>query len=159
MWLVQNSNPVPTLHNRDKIEQFIDRSLLGDWSIRIEHSVGDSSQEDAVWLQWGTTLFAITSPKAVMEAIDDCHASNPSHDIRIHAEKFRPEMRMVYCVYRAAESSNASGNGEGQSVAANQDWIQLPEEKIPAKGNNAWRYVAAATTLAGTLIVWEAASS
>lgn len=159
MWLVQNSNPVPTLYNRDKIEEFVDRSLLGDWSIRIEHAVGDSSQEDSVWLQWGTTLFAITSPKAVMEAIDDCHASNPSHDIRIHAEKFRPEMRMVYSVYRGTESSNESVNVESQSAAANQDWIQLPDERTSAKGNTAWRYVAAATTLAGTLIVWEAASS
>lgn len=161
MWLVQNSDPVPTLKNREKIEQFIDRSLLGDWSIRIEHSIGDSERDDAVWLQWGATLFALTSPRAVMEAIDNCHASHPSHDIRINAEKFSPEMRMVYCVYRAVDAEALEGKSSGKEklpVAANQDWMPEPEENSPAKAGSSWRYLAAVGTLAGTLIAWEAAS-
>lgn len=179
MWLVQNSNPVPTLPNRYKIEQFIDSSLLGNWTIRIEHSLAGGSQGKAIWRQWGTTLFAITSARAVLEAIDACHARYPSHEIRIHAERLKPEMRMVYCVYRAADArlttrltkgtpiknapiktapvKKAPINREGQPVAMKQDWIQLPDEKDDSKGDTKWGFLAVAGALAGTLLAWEAA--
>lgn len=125
MWLVQHSQTVPTLHNRDKIAQLVDQSLLGDCAIRIEHS---GVEQNGAWVQWGQTLFAIKSAEQVMAVIDACHTSCPSHDIRISAEKFRPQMRMVYNVCRAADavsSDDVSITNTSPSEAANQMWTHM----------------------------------
>lgn len=159
MRLVEKFDPVPPLHNRKNIEDFIGQSLLGDWIIRVEYAK-NNSQGQLSWFQWGSTMFAIKSPADVMEAIDDCHANYPEQEIRIHAEKVRPEMRMVYSVYRASESSlNHQATVNVPSQAANQEWIPSADESVLAKANSAWRYLAAVGTLAGTLLVLEAASS
>ena len=161
MQLVENFDPVPPLQNRKNIENFIDQSLLGDWIIRVEYS-GNNPQGQADWVQWGSTMFAISSPDEVMEAIDACHANFPQQEIRIYAEKVRPEMRMVYSVYRSTEyvlNDAPSVSVNVASEAANQEWPQSADERVPARANNAWRFIAAAGTLAGTLIVWEVASS
>ena len=161
MRLVENYSPVPPLHNRRNIENFIDQSLLGDWVIRVEYS-GNNSKKQTGWIQWGSTLFAIRSPDEVMDAIDACHSSFPEQEIRIYAEKVRPEMRMVYNVYRSTESGSHDETPVSVNVAseaANQEWHPTADESVSARGNSAWRFLAAAGTLAGTLIVWEAASS
>ena len=102
MQLAQNSSLEQRLPNRDSVENFIDQSLLGNWSIRVEYA-GVNSQGQMGWKLWGNTLFAIGSPSEVLEAIDACHAYYPEQEIRIYAENLRPEMRMVYNVYRARE--------------------------------------------------------
>jgi ribulose bisphosphate carboxylase small subunit len=160
MQLVENFDPVSPLHNRKNIENFIDQSLLGDWAIRVEYAK-NNSQGQLSWFQWGSTMFAIKSPADVMEAIDNCHANYPAQEIRIHAEKFRPEMRMVYSIFRASESgiNNDQACVNIASQAANQEWIQSADESGLAKANSAWRYLAAVGALAGTLLVLEAASS
>ena len=159
MRLVDNLDPVPPLNNRKNVENFIDQSLLGDWIIRVEYS-GNNAQGQPDWLQWGATLFAINSSNDVMQAIDSCYAYFPERDIRIYAEKVRPETRMVYSVYRADESGlNSRAPVSVASQAANQEWLQPVKESVPASTNNTWRFIAAAGTVAGSLIVWEAASS
>ena len=161
MQLIENFEPVPPLHNRKNIENFIDQSLLGDWVIRVEYS-GKNPQGKIDWVQWGPTMFAIKSPCDVMKEIDACHASYPAKEIRIYAEKALPEMRMSYSVYRPMEFGiNDKVSESIAAEAANQEWLQSGKETVPvsAKANSAWRYLAAAGTLAGTLIVWEVASS
>ncbi|WP_455375774.1 ribulose bisphosphate carboxylase small subunit [Kaarinaea lacus] len=161
MQLIENFEPVPPLHNRKNIENFIDQSLLGDWVIRVEYS-GKNPQGKIDWVQWGSTMFAIKSSCDVMREIDACHANYPAKEIRIYAEKVRPEMRMVYSVYRPTEFGlNDKVSVSIISEAANQEWPRPGNETVPvkAKANSAWRYLAAAGTLAGTLIVWEVASS
>lgn len=99
MRLAERMNPVYPIQNRKHIENFIDQSLLGSWVIRVEH-LNNSARDKAAWQAWGNTLFAIASPDVVMDAIDTCHASYPDNEIRIYAENMRPEMRMVYTVFR-----------------------------------------------------------
>ena len=142
MRLVENYNPVPPLHNRKNIENFIDQSLLGDWVIRVEYS-GNNSQKQTGWIQWGSPIFAIRSPDEVMEAIDACHANFPSQEIRIYAEKVRPEVRMVYSVYRSTEpglNDETSVSVNVASEAANQEWRPTADESVSAKGNSTWRF-------------------
>ncbi|WP_455200392.1 ribulose bisphosphate carboxylase small subunit [Kaarinaea lacus] len=161
MWLAEKLDPVAPLNNRKDIENFIDQSLMGDWIIRIEYS-GRNAQGQSDWLQWDSTFFAITSSDDVMEAIDSCYAYFPDREIRIHAEKVRPQTRMVYSVYQPVESGlnvKAPVAVAVASEAANQEWHQPVDESVSARGNKAWRFLAAAGTLAGTLIVWEAASN
>lgn len=159
---VENFNPVPLLNNRENVQNFIDQSLLGDWIIRVEYS-GRNAQGQTDWLQWGSTFFAITSPNDVMQAIDSCYAYLPEREIRIYAEKVRPQTRMVYSVYRATESELNSQTPVPVSVAsqaANQEWPETAEEeKIAVNANSKWRYLAAVGTLAGTLFALEAASN
>lgn len=159
MRLVKKFDPVPPLHNRKNIKNFIDQSLLGDWIIRVEYA-RNNSQGQLSWYQWGSTMFAIKSSADVLEAIDGCHASYPAQEIRIHAEKVRPETRLVYSVYNSAEldlKDEASVSLE--SEAANQEWIQSADENVHAKANSTWRYLVAVGTLAGTMLVLESASS
>ena len=161
MQLVENLNPVPPLHNREKIEGFIDQSLLGDWIIRVEYA-GTNSHGQTDWLQWGSTRFAIRSPNDVMQDIDSCHAYFPNREIRIKAEKVRPETHIAYSVYRPTEASSIDHNTVNVSVnsdAANQEWTQLAEKNVVNKSNSKWRFLAAAGTLAGTLIMLESVSS
>lgn len=159
MRLLENYYPVPPLQNRHSLENFIDQSLLGDWIIRVEYS-GNNSQGQKAWAQWGSTMFAVKSPDEVMQAIDACHANYPAKEIRLYAEKVRPETRMIYSVYRSSESVLEDEVCVNVApVAAHHPWWQTSDSYIPAKGNATWRYLAAACTLVGTLIVWEAASS
>ncbi len=131
MRLVENLNPVPPLQNRRNIENFIDRSLLGDWIIRVEYS-GNNSEGQADWVQWGSTMFAISSPDKVIEAIDACHANYPAQEIRIYAEKFQPEIRTIYSVYGSTETGlNDEASASVVSEAANQEWPQILDNKWP----------------------------
>lgn len=161
MQLIENFEPVPPLQNRKNIENFVDQSLLGDWVIRVEYS-GKNPQGEIDWVQWGPTMFAIKSSCDVMKEIDACHANYPAKEIRIYAEKVLPEMRMAYSVYRPVELGiNDKVSESIAAEAANQEWPRSGGETLPvkAKANSTWRYLAAAGTLAGTLIVWEVASS
>lgn len=157
---VENLDPVMPLQNREKIESFIENSLLGDWIIRIEYS-GRNAQGQTDWLQWDSTFFAITSAEDVLQVIDSCYAYFPEREIRISAEKVRPQTRMVYSVYQPGESVLKTLSPDHvASQAANQEWPQVATDEITSvKANNKWRFMAAIGTLAGSLIVWEAASS
>lgn len=162
MQLVENLDAVPPLSNRENVENFVEQSLLGDWVIRVEYS-GRNAQGQTDWLQWDSTFFAIASADDVMQAIDSCYAYFPEREIRISAEKIRPATRMVYSVYRPAESdlkSQAPVPVSVASQAANQEWPDTAEEeKITVNDNSKWRYFAAVGTLAGTLFALEAASN
>lgn len=153
MWFEKNVTPVPPLHNRNKIENIIDQSLLGDWAIRIEYC-GINAQGQTGWVQWGSTIFAIRSPEQVMEAIDACHASYPAHEIRIHAEKFQPEMRMVFSVFNPPESGLIDEVPVAvSSEAANQKWPWSAKDPVPGGMASTWRFVAASGALAGALVI------
>lgn len=101
MQLVQQhvTSPVP-LQGHDELEKLINQSLRGDWIIRVEH-MGQDQPQHSGWRQWKNALFAVRSPEPVMEAIYACRASNPTHSIRMYAEKVQPESRFIYSVYDA----------------------------------------------------------
>ena len=78
-----------------RLRKLIEDSLLSDWVIRIEYGNGSY---DSDWLQWGDTIFAIRSAEPVLDAIVDCYNRNSNCPIRLHAEKVRPQTRMLYTV-------------------------------------------------------------
>jgi len=101
MQLVQHkvTRLVP-LQGHDELKQLINQSLRGDWVIRVEH-MGQDQPPHSCWRQWKDALFAVRSPEPVLEAIYACRASNPTHSIRMYAEKVQPQTRFIYSVYDA----------------------------------------------------------
>jgi ribulose bisphosphate carboxylase small subunit len=79
------------------LKKIIETSLLADWAISIEYQSGET--EATCWQLWDKAYFAIRSAKSVLEALLDCHSKHPGSTIRLRAEKFRPQTRMLYTVY------------------------------------------------------------
>lgn len=79
------------------IKKIIESSLLADWAIRIEYDCGESHATD--WRIWDKTCFAITSAKPVLDALLDCYTRHPKSTIRINAERFCTQTRLLYTVY------------------------------------------------------------
>lgn len=79
------------------IKKIIENSLLSDWTISIEyHTCGIGT---AGWQLWNKAFYAIRSAEAVLESLLDCHAKHPRCTIRINAEKYRPQCRVLYTAY------------------------------------------------------------
>jgi ribulose bisphosphate carboxylase small subunit len=79
------------------LKKIIESSLLADWAISIEYQSTDS--EATCWQLWDKAYFAIRSAKPVLQAMLDCYTKHPRSTIRICAEKFSPQTRMLYTVY------------------------------------------------------------
>ena len=79
------------------LKKIIESSLLADWAISIEYHGGES--EATCWQIWDKVHFALRSSKPVLEALLACYTKHPRSTIRICAEKFRPQTRMLYTVY------------------------------------------------------------
>lgn len=79
------------------LKKIIENSLLSDWVIRIEYQ-SDKPDTDC-WQLWGKAFFAIRSAEVVLARLLDCHTKNPESSIRLSAEKFRPQSRVLYTVY------------------------------------------------------------
>jgi ribulose bisphosphate carboxylase small subunit len=164
MELVQHGIPLSSLSSLDETESLIGQSLFGDWLLRIEH-LGTEPQSSSNWKQWGDAFFAVKDTERVMQALVACHASNPNHSIRIYAEKIRPETRLIYSVYDAAEDQAAEKNAAKENLvasAANQDVgesLVARESQARSKGNSVWRYIAATGALAGSILLWESAAN
>lgn len=78
------------------IKKIIENSFLCEWAIRIEYACGES---ETGWRLWDTTFFAIRSGESVINALMECYTQHPNSAIRINAEKFRPQTRVLYTVY------------------------------------------------------------
>jgi len=161
MKLVQNAIPLDSLGYRNDVESLIGQSLFGDWLLRIEHA-GTEPQSSSNWKQWDDVFFAIKDTEPVMQALFACHASHPSHSIRIYAEKIRPETRMIYSVYDATKDQAAEKNAANENLAAsaaNQDVGESLVARANSKANPVWRYIAATGALAGSILLWESVAS
>ena len=79
------------------VKKIIENSLLGDWAIRIEYQ--SEELESSSWQTWNKTFFAIDAADDVLIALRDCYAKHPKCTIRLHAERFRPQTRIIYTVY------------------------------------------------------------
>ncbi len=79
------------------LKKIIETSLLSDWAISIEYQTRES--ETTCWQLWDKTFFAIRSAEHVLTALLNCYTRHPKSTIRIYAEKFRPQSRILYTVY------------------------------------------------------------
>lgn len=99
------------------LKKIIESSLLADWAIRIEYQSDES--ETTCWQLWDKACFAIRSAKPVLEALLACCAKHPKSTIRMSAEKFRPQTRLIYTVYNPqylpAEIESNTQTSPGQS--------------------------------------------
>jgi len=99
------------------LKKIIESSLLADWAIRIEYQAGQS--DASCWQLWDKTYFAIRCAKPVLETLLDCYTKHPTSTIRICAEKYRPQTRILYTAYNPqhlpAETEANSTTCPGQS--------------------------------------------
>lgn len=79
------------------IKKIIESGLLADWLIRIEYRNSVSQAGD--WQLWEQSHFALRSAKPVIKTLLDCYTKQPGSIIRICAERFRPQTRLLYTVY------------------------------------------------------------
>lgn len=79
------------------LKKIIESSLLCDWAIRVEYYCEEKRIN--CWQLWDKTYFAIRSARDVLRAISNCYKSHPRSTIRLHAEKFHPQTRMLFTVY------------------------------------------------------------
>lgn len=79
------------------IKKVIEASLLTDWAIRVEYQSGES--ETGSWQLWDKLFFAVRSAEAVLGALLDCYTEYPKNTIRLNAEKFSPQSRLLFIVY------------------------------------------------------------
>jgi ribulose bisphosphate carboxylase small subunit len=78
------------------IRNIIENSLLADWAIRIEYL--EAEADSAHWQLWDEIFFALRTAKPVVESLVDCYTKNSNRTIRINAEKFRPQSRLLFTV-------------------------------------------------------------
>lgn len=140
MQLVKHCTPSATLECHNELEQFVGRSLIGDWMICIEHK-GDGEPPYSRWQQWGDMLFAITRPDSVMEAIYACRDNHPTHAIRIYAEKVWPESRMIYRIHETPDGGHTNTQSTNDALpapAANQGRGTSSTTHVRQSANAAW---------------------
>jgi ribulose bisphosphate carboxylase small subunit len=153
--------PLAPLQSHDELEKLINQSLRGDWIIRVEH-IGQDETPQSSWQQWEKALFAVKSSEPVMEAIYACRASNPSHSIRMYAEKVRPQTRFIYPVYDAPVNKPEEVQTVQQvsaNAGASQSWGPALAARIRNSGNAMWRYVAVIGVVAGSIMLLEGTAS
>ena len=153
----QNATPLASLQGHEALEKLINQSLHGDWIIRVEHS-GPDEMPQSRWQQWEKALFAVKSPEPVMEAIYACRTSNPTHSIRMYAEKVQPQTRFIYSVYDAPVNKSEKTQPV-QQVSSNpgvkRDWGQAIAARMRNSGHAMWRYVAVVGAVAGSIMLLE----
>ena len=153
----QHVTPLAPLHGHEELETLINQSLRGDWIIRVEHSGLDETPQSR-WQQWEKALFAVKSHEPVMEAIYACRSSNPTHSIRMYAEKVRPQTRFIYPVYDAPVNSPEEVQTVRQlsaNTGASQSWGHALAARMRNSGNAMWRYVAVIGAVAGSIMLLE----
>ena len=79
------------------IKKIIENSLLADWAIRIEYLGHDSASGD--WQTWDKAFYAVRSASPVITALAACYEKHANCAIRLSAEKFNPQSRLLYSVY------------------------------------------------------------
>ena len=109
------------------IKNIINSSLLFDWAIRIEYQVVRSGS--AGWEQWDQGFFALRSANPVIESLMKCYAKNSRCVIRINAEKFRPQSRLLYTVY---DPSYIPGDTRNKAVGS-RSWLPSEGDTLPER--------------------------
>ena len=110
------------------IKKTIENSLLADWLINIECLPHGAEHEG--WQKWDKNFFAIKSAQPVITALLACYEKNPMYGIRIVAEKFRPQSRLVYTAYDpqymkfAASSRHVQPTQGNHMPAYNREYVR-----------------------------------
>ncbi len=86
------STPTVTLA---EVERLVADTLFGDWVIQIEYCDQTMSHSDS-WARWGNAFFAVCDPSQILDAIVGCRKAHPNRQIRLNAEKLRPQSRFVF---------------------------------------------------------------
>lgn len=158
MQLVQQPTSLALIPGHGELEKMIHQSLRGDWIIRVEH-MGQDQPPHSRWQQWEKALFAVKSPEPVMEAIYACRAINPTHSIRMYAEKVQPQTRFICPVYDAPVSKSEESHAVQQlssSLSANEHRGHALVARMRNSSNAMWRYVAVIGAVAGSIMLLEA---
>lgn len=80
-----------------ELEHLIRECLHTEWAIYIEYAEAHP-QPYTNWKRWGEIFFAIKKSTQVLDSINACRSCFPGAYIRLYAEKFRPNTKLVYWV-------------------------------------------------------------
>ena len=77
-----------------EINNLIENGLLFDWAVKIEFLKGKHETTD--WKKWDKTFFAMHSAEPFLASLRECYSENPGCTVRLAAEKFHPQTRLLY---------------------------------------------------------------
>lgn len=148
MQLAQSLKPMLPLENLAAVKHLVSESLFGDWVIQIEHSsLSDKVNEQ--WSRWGEGFFGSRDLAGLVDALLACRASNPSHAIRLNAQKLRPHSRLVYWVFQPEDNAGATVAVDAvPSIAVDGNFGRNKSRRL-------WRYGAVAGLLAAIALTFQ----
>ena len=152
----QSVTRLPALDCLDEVEQLVRRSLRGNWVIRVEYA--DTTQP-ADWQTWGKPLFAVRNSAALVDAILACRASHPMRAIRLNAERFHPDTRLIYWIHQAQQPKPERAHSTGGVPQTDRAVAPVARRNSGAGSarRGLWRLLAIAGMLIASLLVFEGA--
>lgn len=141
--------PIANMSTLQEVEQLIENHLAHDWVLRVEHS-SEINRHHTRWSQWSNALYKISEVTGVIDHILACHASHPTHSIRLYAEKIQPRTQLIYWVYRAPDDSRQTLPAAAAPAITNAgNWLASMQNSFNQLRARTWRVV----TLIGTVLV------
>jgi ribulose-bisphosphate carboxylase small chain len=89
----------------EEISAQVRYALDNAWPVSIEYT-DDPHPRNVYWELWGLPMFDLTEPDGVLEQVNECRATFPSHYIRVlayDARLGRQTTAMSFLVHRPAE--------------------------------------------------------
>jgi ribulose-bisphosphate carboxylase small chain len=139
-----------------EIEQLVDDNLKYDWILRVEHSE-EVSPVRTQWQQWGKALFAVEDTRSLISNLLACRTDYPTHTIRLHAEKLRPQTQFTYWVYRPQDDVVANQSSAESSLVTDSTsgWLISLNRHTIATRNSTWRIITVMGVLLASLLAIE----
>lgn len=139
---------LPALECLDEIEQLVRRSLRGNWVIRIEYA---DTGSHANWQTWGKPLFAVRDSATITDAILACRAGFPARAIRLNAQRFHPDTRLLYWVQRPQQNQADSVSVAPTTLDTGTGALRAPS----LGGRGIWGLMALAAMLLASALMFE----
>jgi ribulose bisphosphate carboxylase small subunit len=152
-------NLVPLLSKPrlDEVERVLADNLSHNWVIHIEHA-DDVNSRTTRWQQWGKPLFASNDSSSLLNDIQACLTNHPTHTVRLNAEKYNPQVRFVYWVYRPDYDAALIAQPEQQVTSVNSGvsrWVSLLGDSIKAARSRLWRIITVTGMVLASLLLLE----
>jgi len=91
-------------YDLSQVKDIIDQGFKHDWAIQIEYAV--RTQKPFVeWKKWHKNFYAIKDSADVVNEVMACCKQNPECSMKLVCERFSPDCRFVYCIYRKPEDN------------------------------------------------------
>src|SRR5512138_3667953 len=96
--------PFPAAPNDEQIRRLVGYAMVRRWAVAIEHA-GDPNPSNVYWETWGSPVYELRDPAAVLEEVKACRAAHPDRYIQLVAfdgARGAETVRLSFVVQRPA---------------------------------------------------------